>query len=183
MAIANAAQRAAFTANFDALPIDARTSIIASLNWLLAFERNYQNEGSPVEPAARTVVPVDVARDKDSAKYRAEIVAKIWEPDLRSELVDRIVAAIAAGWTDKKSAKAAIKKAVDARNEYDRSGGTRGKDSVWKPLATWLKGVFESNGVEWTPTASAIEPRPELEKTPPRKVRLPGGEVAFENEI
>lgn len=88
------------------------------------------------------------------------IVSKIWEPDLRRELVDRIVYAFDHNWIDAATLKAAISKAKAAKNDYERSQGAVGRDSVWKSLGCWIKGVFSANGERWTPTGSAVEPRP-----------------------
>lgn len=167
---------------------EGRRSFFPAIEWFAAFERNYRaSETQRCEAPAQddqSIVPEE-ARE-EAAKTRDEIVAQIWEPDLRSDLVDRIVYARVSGWIDQPTIKAAIKKALDSRAEYERSGGQRGRDAVWKALAVWIKGVYESNNVAWTPTRSAIEPRPSATldaPEPQRFVKLPGGEVAKFEEL
>ena len=88
------------------------------------------------------------------------IVSDIWEPDLRSELVDRVVYAVSTKLVDSTTLKIVIDKAIAAKKEYADTGGRRGKDSNWTTLATWLKGVYEQNQIKWTSTKGAVEPRP-----------------------
>lgn len=95
-----------------------------------------------------------------AARLHAEIVDKIWEPDLRRELVDRIVYAFDHNWIDGATLSAAISKARAAKSDYERTQGAIGRDSVWKSLGCWIKGVFAANNERWTPTGSAVEPRP-----------------------
>lgn len=167
---------------------EGRRSFVPALEWLLAFERNYRAADAQryAAPAPVDQIAVSPAASEEAAKTRAEIVAQVWEPDLRSDLVDRIVLARVNGWIDQPTIKAAIKKALDARAEYERSGGQRGRDAAWKSLAVWIKGVYESNNAAWTPTRSAIEPRPSATldaPEPQRFVKLPGGEVAKFEEL
>lgn len=162
---------------------EGRRSFFPALEWMASFERHYlAAEARERAPERESAISVAVPEaNEETAKIRADIVAQIWEPDLRAALVDRIVAAVVNGWIDEPTLKAAVKKAKDAVAEYERSGGQRGRDSIWKSLAVWIKGVFETNGVEWSATRSAIEPRPSATLDAPEPqmfVKLPGGEVA-----
>ncbi len=184
MTVANLTKQlnGAFDANFNRLPIAARASVVSALNWFLAIDRNYKTDETS-DASEAIAAPIASANDANVARLRAAIVARIWEPDLRSELVDRIVGVIGAGWVDVRATKAAIRKAAEARADYERTNGTRGVDSLWKPLATWLKGVYEANGAAWTPTASAIEPQPKQTERKPRRVITLDGAVVYENEL
>lgn len=106
-------------------------------------------------------VPKRNLTDSQLASFRAKLVNQIWESDLRADLVDRIVFAYDGGYFDVPTLRSAIRRAKSRKADYERSNGLKGKDAIWKTLASWLKGVYESHGVEWTPTASALEPRPE----------------------
>ena len=119
--------------------------------------------GAPTAGAAPRATNADP--DKQ-ARFRAKLVADIWEPDLRSELVDRIANAAALRWFDMKTLTAAIRRAKSLKYDYEKSDGARGKDAIWKTLATWIKGVYAARGVEWTPTSSALEPRAPSRPTP-----------------
>lgn len=140
---------------------------------------------TPAQPVLREQ-PADVpsisASAKENGKMRANLVAEIWEPELRVELVDRIVAAYDRGWIDAVSLRAAIKRAQDRKSEYDRTNGARGKDAVWKTLASWCKGIYETNGYEWRATASALEPRPQ-QPAARRRVIFADGATADLDEL
>ena len=128
------------------------------------------------EQDAAPSLPENVDKGK-VARLRAFIVSEIWEPELRSELVDRLTNAVVTRMTDAKTLRAAIKRAKSLKADYDRTGGGKGRDAIWRTLAAWLRGVYESKGIEWRETRAALEPRPESE-TRALKVITPGtGEV------
>ena len=97
---------------------------------------------------------------KKVEKLRRKIVNQIWEIELRKELVDRLVFAVVTKMTDYISLEAAIKRAKSLKSDYERTDGRYGKDVIWKPLSSWCKDVYESNGVAWKKVASGPEPRP-----------------------
>lgn len=98
---------------------------------------------------------------EERARIRAKLVAEIWEPELRVDLVDRIVDALLTGYTSPAELRAAVKTANDRKQIYDKTNGAKGKDAIWKTLASWIKGRYEAKGVEWTPTRAALEPKPD----------------------
>lgn len=147
---------ARFKAILDSLPGEQYHSVVSALTLFHEF----LEQGGATTSGRKKTRDLSLERfDSDTAsKLRAQLVAQIWEPDLRRELVDRVVVAFDRNWIDAATLKAAIAQAKDKKREYERGGA--GADSIWKPIASWIKGVFEANGVRWTPTASAVEPRP-----------------------
>jgi len=127
--------------------------LFTSLNQSSASSR--WTPSAPPTSRARTLTP------ERRSRFRAWLVSKVWEPDLRSELVDRIVFAYEQGFVDASEVKAAVRNALDRKLDHERTGGNKGKDAIWKTLASWCKSVFETHGVEWTATASVLEPRPQ----------------------
>lgn len=154
---------ATYKSIISSVPVSKRSLAHAYLQGLAAGV-GLTSAQTPAQPVLREQ-PADVPSISASAnangKMRANLVSEIWEPELRVELVDRIVAAYDRGWIDAVSLRAAIKRAQDRKSEYDRTNGARGKDAVWKTLASWCKGIYETNGYEWRATASALEPRPQ----------------------
>lgn len=139
-------------------PPNARNAallVLTTLRYTQECVNDVYSQRASVESRARNLS--DAARQS----FRAKLVNQIWESDLRSDLVDRIVFAYDGGYFDVPTLRSAIRRAKSRKADYERSNGMKGKDAIWKTLASWLKGVYESHGVEWTPTASALEPRPE----------------------
>ena len=141
-------------------------ALVSALGWLVVIEKNRapsppaswtlpEQSVSPPPTRARTLTP------ERRSRFRAWLVSKVWEPDLRSELVDRIVFAYEQGFVDASEVKAAVRNTLDRKLDHERTGGRKGKDAIWKTLASWCKSVFETHGVEWTATASVLEPRPQ----------------------
>lgn len=150
---------------YNSIPSDQQG---AALLVLSAF-RYISDLGLAPTPAA-SATPTDLTHhltaDKEAA-LREKVVSEIWEPDLRSELVDRIVAVVSSRLVDAITLKAVIRKAIAEKDEYDRTDGKRGKSAYWKTLAIWLKGVYEQNGLKWTSTKGAVEPRPKQPRVAP----------------
>ena len=117
------------------------------------------------------VQPVQPAQDPRRAKLRAAIVRKVWEPGLRSELVDRIVDLVASGAVPVHELKHALRDAVERRDLFNVSNGRFGREKAWHTLGTWCKAVYLRAGRTWTPTAPDLEPAPDPDPAHLRLVR------------
>lgn len=117
-----------------------------------------------------------------NSKRRAELVAKIWEPDLKSELVDRLLQAVDNQWTDEKTLDAVVDKALSLKTAYENTNGKSGSDSTWKPLAMFLQNVYKTNGATWEPTTGKFEPRPKDQPKQRRRVVFKDGTTADFND-
>lgn len=130
-----------------------------AIHFMLALELNSKSRSTQSIPSRRL-------SDAQRNRFRVQLVRSIWEPDLRKDLVDRIVDAFDAGYFDVVTLRATIRRAKNRKLDYDRSNGVKGKDAIWKTLASWVKGIYESQGRKWTPTTSAVEPRPAAQPRP-----------------
>lgn len=162
---------------YDQLGPTERGAAVLILSTLGYVAKCLETEAPTTATATPATPPANVSDDK-LARLRAKLVADVWEPDLRSDLIDRIVEAYRLGWTDAKTLQAVVAKATKAKTLFETSEGQRGKDSNWKTLSTWCKGVFERNGKKWKPTSSALEPRPRQPRVAPEEL----AEVANESE-
>lgn len=98
------------------------------------------------------------------AKYRASLVAEIWEPDLDRQLVDRIVFAVVVKMTSAKKVHSWINRARNRMTEYENTDGRRGVPTLWMSLGKWCKELYEENGIEWKKVRGGQEPEPIREK-------------------
>ena len=98
------------------------------------------------------------------AKYRASLVAEIWEPDLDRQLVDRIVFAVVVKMTSAKKVHSWINRARNRVTEYENTDGRRGVPTLWMSLGKWCKELYEENGIEWKKVRGGQEPEPIREK-------------------
>ena len=98
------------------------------------------------------------------AKYRASLVAEIWEPDLDRQLVDRIVFAVVVKMTSAKKVHSWINRARNRITEYENTDGRRGVPTLWMSLGKWCKELYEENGIEWKKVRGGQEPEPIREK-------------------
>ncbi len=101
------------------------------------------------------------------AALRSKIAARVWEPWMRSDLIDRLVAAVAYGWTSASNAFAFCRHAVDQRDVYKSSNGRRGSAHIWSTLALDVKQTVENAGVEWEETRRGFELEPQKERRAP----------------
>lgn len=122
---------------------------------------------SDASPKAEHVTPArnDVPRtrkmtDEQRAKLRSIIVADMWEPDLRRELVDRIVDLVDFGDVSASEVKKQIAAAKEKKNLFRSTSGEKGRESVWQTMATWVRRQWESKGLEWRRTSMDLEPMP-----------------------
>ena len=104
--------------------------------------------------------------DKARADFRLRFVRKIWAPGLRSELVERVIAMKEARFVVAHEITAAVAKAKKQKELYDSTNGAQGVADVWISITSWCKGVYATNGYEWTPCSPNLEPAPPLEERP-----------------
>lgn len=141
---------------FQTLPKSVQSDTLGGLKAFAAFAAEYKG----LEPAPEksieekkyleTTAPMPKSQ---RAKFRDKIVRDIWSPELRSELVDRILLLVESKTATTREVGAAIKNAKAKSEAYD----------VWKPVASWCKQKFEDAGAEWAPCAPGLEPQPEAE--------------------
>ena len=99
--------------------------------------------------------------DRDA--LRRAIVAQIWTPDLRAELVDRVVEICAGGGVILSEFSDTARRAVWSYRQHQETNGARGIRAPWIAVAGWLKRKYEIDGRPWTPTAPMLEPKPTQE--------------------
>lgn len=110
------------------------------------------------------------------AEFRARLVRNIWAPDLRSELVERVIGIVEARFVIPHDVTLAVKKANSEKKVYDETNGAQGVAAAWISIASWCKGVYATNGYEWTPCSPNLEPspppyvRPEIREATPEEV-------------
>lgn len=99
------------------------------------------------------------------ASIRAWLVKQLWEPGLRSELIDRIAAAIIADLPglSRHNVQAIINAAGDAVRYYENTNGLRGRKNKRDTVAPYLRQCLAAAGFAWTPTAPDLEPQPQPE--------------------
>ena len=104
--------------------------------------------------------------DKARADFRLRFVRDIWAPGLRSELVERVIAIKEARFVVAHEITAAVAKAKKQKELYDSTNGAQGVADAWISITSWCKGVYATNGYEWTPCSPNLEPAPPLEERP-----------------
>lgn len=98
-------------------------------------------------------------------RYRTFIVRKMWEPDLRAELVDRIVELVVNGFVTYQEVDQIIEKAAQRKRRYDDTNGAKGSESMWRTIGAWTKEKWIETGRSWTATNKRLEPRPPEQKS------------------
>lgn len=122
----------------------------------------------PTQCQTQEPTPEDALRrinlsDEKIAKFRADVVKKIWEPDINPELIDRLVCAAVLKLANfnVKAAFNLCRAALDSRSLYDRTDGRAGKKHLWQTIGYSVKRIYEAAGYVWTPTRIGNEPAPE----------------------
>lgn len=118
------------------------------------------------------------------ADCRAALVKEIWQADndgfvdLSPQLVDRIVYAVVRKMTGWKRVLRQIKRAKNRVDEYKKTDGKKGVETLWMALGKWCKELYESNGVAWIPVAGGQqEPEPACAQATAKPiVKLPSDE-------
>lgn len=151
-----------------AIPRENRRVALAVLSAIGATIAENRKEQDALQNATSTneagVLPPDQFPPARIERLRRAVVQEIWEPDLRSELVDRCVKLVATGIVTASELRQAIALAKEKRRIYEETGGLRGSESAWKPLGAWCKEKFENAGVVWTKTDKRLEPKPNSPK-------------------
>ena len=96
------------------------------------------------------------------AEYRENLVRRIWAPDLRKDLADRIVALHESG-VYSSEINSAIRDAEAKVEQFKASGGAKGINAVWKSLGAWCKQKYLDAGVEWVKCSPTLEEKPKPE--------------------
>ena len=110
------------------------------------------------------------------AEFRARLVRNIWAPDLRSELVERVIGIVEARFVVAHDVTLAVKKANSEKKVYDETNGAQGVAAAWISITSWCKNIYATNGYEWTSCAPSVEPspppyvRPEIREATPEEV-------------
>ena len=118
---------ATYKSIISSVPVSKRSLAHAYLQGLAAGV-GLTSAQTPARPVpSRAEQPADVPSISASAnangKMRANLVAEIWEPELRVELVDRIVAAYDRGWIDAVSLHSFPESAAEADAPASASAG------------------------------------------------------------
>ena len=101
--------------------------------------------------------------DRDA--LRRAIVAQIWTPDLRAELVDRVVELCEGGGAILSEFNDTARRALYSYRLYQETNHARGLSAPWMSIAAWAKRKYEADRRPWTPVAPALEPKPTQEAT------------------
>lgn len=152
----NAIRRAG-SALYDFLTPETQDVVFLSL--LLAKKMAEGAQPRQTKPA----VAIDELDDDAKARagrLRDLVVRKCYEPELRRELVDRLVLIVVRGWATAKELETAVVNAKKKRAVWEATDGLRGREFMWQTLAKWAKGVYSREGEVWTQTDPAIEPPP-----------------------
>lgn len=119
----------------------------------------------PAEPP-KQARPVGWSNDVAKIKrFRNVVVRKIWEPDLRAELVDRIVDLTVNGFVRPSEVNKIIDKATHRKRLYDETNGAKGTESIWRTIGAWVKQRWQESGRTWTATNKRLEPQPPEQKS------------------
>ncbi len=94
------------------------------------------------------------------AALRRAVVRDIWEPELHSELVDRIVFGLVRGIVGRAEWRGIVAEAQNRRDVYRRSKDGKGAATLWRTVAVKVKSAFDAAGWTWTATTNDREPEP-----------------------
>lgn len=148
---------------------------LASIVQALELFRDMVNAREQLTEKPREVI-------KDQAKLerlRAALVTKIWEPMLRTDLVDRIVYLIAHGFVSFTEFEKYVEQAKKARDLFEKTDGLKGSSNMWGKLASVCRRFYEKNNLEWSPTNGPFEPMPAVLKQAEMKAREKARPVKF----
>ena len=98
--------------------------------------------------------------------FRSLVARKIWEPDLRSELVDRIVDLVVSGYVRVEEVEKIVEKAQRRKLQFEETNGVKGCESVWRTIGSWTKERWIQSGRQWTATSKQLEPQPHRQRSP-----------------
>lgn len=138
---------------------DSRETFLTALGLFRELEEEYSAQMGAFTPNAESRNANAPSDDKKS-RLRSRIARDIWEPTTRRELVDRLTDLVVKGVVSARELERAIKDATRRRSTYEKTGGRDGVETIWKALGYWAKCVYESHGMNWSPTSSELEPCP-----------------------
>ena len=149
---------------------------ISRINKLINKQFEIETETETAEETAPTVDDavrnVDFSDDK-IRRLRQTISREVYEPGLHADLIDRATAAIVQKFATIPELKAAIRSAKEERRLQDVSNGFRGKPTIWRTFALFVKSWFDDAGFRWTPTANRREKSPfRVETEEQREARI-----------
>ena len=137
-------------------------------------------ESEPKEPERDAQTVDDAVRrvdftDEKVRRLRQAISRDVYEPGLHADLVDRAATAIVQKIATANELKAAIRQAKENRRIQEITNGTKGKNTLWRTLALFVKAWFDEAGYIWTPTANRREKSPfRTETQEEREARILG---------
>lgn len=122
-------------------------------------------ESEPKEPDRDAPTVDDAVRrvdftDDKVRRLRQAISRDVYEPGLHADLVDRAATAIVQKIATPNELKAAIRQAKENLRIQEITNGTKGKNTLWRTLALFVKAWFDEAGYIWTPTANRREKSP-----------------------
>ncbi len=133
--------------------------------------RENRESQAPLETDARPStddirVKIDFSNPK-IARFRSEIVRRVWERDVNPDLIDRLtaLAVLKLGGLNASGVFALCAEARDAAARYERTEGRAGRPKIWHTLGYSCKRVYEASGWKWTRTQIGSEPKPEANAT------------------
>lgn len=180
------------------LPPLERENFVRGMQWAFAFNSSTKqaepkerrdvpaavtpsaNQSRPVAPAEQPEQePRRELRDsfevktpmsaENRAALRRHIVKGIWAPDLKAELVDRLILLMESHTIRAYELNAAIQDAQYKHEQFKTTQGAKGTSAAWKPVSYWAKQKYENAGVRWIKCTGA--PEPPLPKEAPPELR------------
>ena len=144
-----------FSRLYDALEPDTQEALM----WALSLVAKLRKSDAPAPED--TAAPLDGIREEEEQKraewlanIRADIKRHIWEPDLKSEILDRALMLVDAGVVTMKELETAVKRS-ERTPPTEKSGKTR----RWAGFARTVKRWYSRTSEKWTPCAEIFEPR------------------------
>lgn len=91
--------------------------------------------------------------EEQRARLRRLFVNRVWEYGLRAELVTRVIWLVDRGYLKGAELNEIVER---ANNEFNEKTKPR-----WQTIGFAISRIYEQHNLEWTPTATALEPKPE----------------------
>lgn len=146
----------------DALPEEVVEEVTRGLKFFAALRERYNNATSEQTEQQPTIQARPVSWSEGKIKsFRSLVVRKIWEPDLRAELVDRIVDLVVNGYVKPDEVGRIVEKAQRRKRQFEETNGVKGCESVWRTIGSWAKERWIQSGRQWTATSKQLEPKPQ----------------------
>ncbi len=116
-----------------------------------AREKRYSVSNLSKESVGDALGRVDID-DAEGQEIRRSLVSIVWESSLRSELIDRAVAAVKLGYARLSEMIGYARRAALIAKE--------GRKTIWQSFALDVKRAFDIAGYFWNPTRAGAEPAP-----------------------